>query len=126
MGDKFWQCITSEDEILSPDAWKNYFDSLSLNMKNSVPVLWSCYHRRRYVDPWTGARISIDKNIRGLAFNWRCLGGVSTQQSVELDAVVLEIKSIDNSIPPFLRSIVYSHSGYSKYEKLITAFLRTI
>jgi hypothetical protein len=126
IGNKFWLNLTSHNEVLEPHVWQDCFGSLTLDLGPIIPVLWSCYHRLRFLDPWTGARISLDTNIRGLAFNWRCQRGAAALQTVELETAVLEVKTPEDQFPPFLFNIPASQSGYSKYEKLITTFLMRI
>lgn len=126
IGDKFRLNLASHNEVLDPHTWQDCFGSLGLDMGTLIPVLWSCYHRRRFLDPWTGARISLDQNIRGLAFNWRCQGGTAALQTVELESAVLEVKAAENLLPSFLDHLHINQTGYSKYEKLMTTFLRNI
>ncbi len=123
LGNKFWLNLASHNEVLEPYVWQDCFDSLTLDLGPIIPVLWSCYHRLRFLDPWTDARISLDTNIQGLAFNWRCQEGSASLQTVELEATILEVKTPEERFPPFLLNITANQSGYSKYEKLITTFL---
>ncbi len=79
------------------------------------PVLVVRYQRRRWIDPVTGARISLDRSISVPSTNPRILPHTSF---VRLPAVILEIKNSSGAIPPnlhFLRALKAEPCSFSKY-----------
>jgi len=122
------QLVVSEpDELFAPGIWNNIFGNSAFASlvlaRPLIPVLWSCYRRRRYYDPWSGTRLSLDECIHGLAFNWRCNTGKPAPHTVKLNTTVIEVKSPVEQHPPFLQHLAGAQRGYSKYKRLIAAFL---
>lgn len=119
--------VSKPDELFDPGRWNNLFGNSAFAplvlAKPLIPVLWSCYRRRRYYDPWTGARLSLDECIQGLAFNWYCNAGKPVPHTVRLNTTVIEVKSPVEQHPPFLLHLAGAQRGYSKYKRLTAAFL---
>jgi hypothetical protein len=120
--------VSTPDKLFDPGRWNDIFCNSAFSplvfAKPLVPVLWSCYRRKRYYDPWSGARLSLDECIQGLAYNWYCNAGKPTLHTVGLNTTVIEVKSQVEQPPPFLQHLAGAQRGYSKYKQLIAAFLR--
>lgn len=122
------QLVVSEpDELFNSDIWNNIFGNSAFAplvlASPLIPVMWSCYRRRRYYDQWSGARLSLDECIQGLAFNWHCNAGKPVPHTARLNTTVIEVKSPVEQHPPFLQHLAGAQRGYSKYKRLIAAFL---
>lgn len=119
--------VFEPDELFDPSRWHNLFgNSMFAPLVLAgplIPVMWSCYRRRRYYDSWSGARLSLDECIQGLAFNWHCNAGKPAPHTVRLNATVIEVKSPVEQYPPFLQHLAGAQRGYSKYKRLMAAFL---
>lgn len=80
-----------------------------------LPLLEVRYHRRRYVEPFSGARIALDADIS----TGRCNPSLATRRSPQTSGrAVLEVKGFDSSLPPTLRSLGSlgcRRSSFSKY-----------
>ncbi len=87
------------------------------------PFLAVRYHRRRFVEPLTGARVCLDTDIRGEALRVPSptLGGFRPRPEALglLDLSVLEVKGSGSSLPPPLLHLVQAgcfKSSFSKYD----------
>lgn len=80
-----------------------------------LPVIMICYERYRFVDPSSGARISLDRNITVPKFNRRVL---PLGRKVTLRSAVLEVKGRNTMLPTSLRWLVnfgLRKASFSKY-----------
>ena len=80
-----------------------------------TPILVVRYHRRRWNDPLTGARISLDYEISAPRSNPRLL---ATTRAGSIPQVILEIKNRSGEIPPnlpFLSALGAASCSFSKY-----------
>jgi hypothetical protein len=81
-----------------------------------APALRLVYDRERFVDPASGARLSLDTAIAALEIApW---AGVEPAAGVPLDAVVVESKGSERSLPPALaalHALGARRGSFSKY-----------
>ncbi len=80
-----------------------------------VPALYVSYHRRRFIEPFSNTRISLDSHICGQALNNNSSVG---QLPVELNQSVVEVKGQESSLPIALRtplSGLTQKEAFSKY-----------
>ena len=78
------------------------------------PVIVISYSRRRFVEPLTGYRISIDSRIRStLLIPGRGLG----ERELELPGAVVEVKCSDLHLPPSLVELAAIGSSWSRFSK---------
>jgi len=84
------------------------------------PVVLITYRRRRFIDPSTGSRISIDTDITCVSINDAVLLG---HAPVCLGNGVLEVKGITRSRPLVLEPIgsALAESAFSKYTRCLDA-----
>ncbi len=87
------------------------------------PYLVVRYLRRRFVEPLTGARVSLDTAISVDRVNRRFLGYV---HPVPLEAAVVEVKNRSGELPASLRSLLRlgaRRASFSKYGACFQAAL---
>jgi hypothetical protein len=78
------------------------------------PVIVISYFRRRFVDPVTGHRISLDSHIRSSLVP---AGAGRGQRALELPGGVVEVKCPVLHLPPALRGLAAIGSYWSRYSK---------
>lgn len=79
------------------------------------PILVVRYRRRRWNDPTTGSRVSLDQAISVPRVN---PGVLPRSRSVDLPHIVLEIKNASGMAPPnlhFVKALKGETSSFSKY-----------
>jgi hypothetical protein len=89
-----------------------------------MPALLLRYERHRFVDPFSGSRISVDAHVEGLRGNPRLLGHVS---GVRLPQAVIEVKGAEDTLPRFLDPLIRlgaRRESFSKYAAAGVAMLR--
>jgi hypothetical protein len=89
-----------------------------------MPALLLRYERRRFVDPFSGSRISVDTDVEALAGNPRLLGHTFR---VRLPQAVVEAKGADEALPRILDPLIRlgaRRESFSKYATAGTAMLR--
>lgn len=74
------------------------------------PTILIRYHRRRYVDPASGARIAIDSGIRCSWFNQSI---APLEAPATLDSGVLEVKGKTRHLPHSLEAVAFLLQKYS-------------
>ena len=78
------------------------------------PVIVISYSRRRFVEPFTGYRLSIDSHIRSsLLIPGRECG----ERGLELPGAVVEVKCPVLHLPPALRQLADIGSSWSRFSK---------
>lgn len=88
------------------------------------PALLVRYHRYRYVEPVSGARVSLDSAIRAPRADPRLL---RNSYNVALPSAVLEVKGLDDALPRSLRPVLHlgaRRTAFSKYGSASLAMLR--
>jgi hypothetical protein len=87
-----------------------------------VPMALIRYHRMRFVDPATGARIALDGEIGCQAVNRAFL---PAEAPIVLDTGVLEIKGTARHLPPSLEPVAFllTKSSFSKYAQCLEHLL---
>jgi hypothetical protein len=116
--------VTGVDDLSSPELGDLARLCTSMGFPRAerlVPIALIRYDRRRFVDPASGARVSLDTAIRCTAVNESFVRG---HPPVELDAGVLEVKirrpgsSLPN-LDPLHRTL--KHVSFSKYAEGLRA-----
>lgn len=80
-----------------------------------VPALYVSYHRRRFIEPFSNTRISLDSKICSRSLRRNCSIG---QTPVKLEQSVVEVKGQESSLPFALRtplSGLVQKEAFSKY-----------
>jgi hypothetical protein len=78
------------------------------------PVIVISYSRRRFVEPFTGYRISFDSHIRSSLL---IPGREGSERGLELPGAVVEVKCPALHLPPALRQLADLGSWWSRYSK---------
>jgi hypothetical protein len=90
------------------------------------PIVVVSYWRRRFVEPRTGVRVSLDSRIRSSVI----LPGVGRgEKGLELPGAVVEVKGPALNLPLCLRPLAEigsSWTRYSKYSSSVEAHMSTI
>lgn len=89
-----------------------------------MPALLLRYERHRFVDPFSGSRISVDTDVEGVTGNPRLLGHTFR---VRLPQAVVEAKGADETLPRILDPLIRlgaRRESFSKYAAAGTAMLR--
>ena len=115
-------------DLLDPFFWEPLFQN-KLPAGNLVvtrkfyPVLISGYRRQRYIDPMTGARISLDEHIQSYAIS--PLLTATNENKILLPQTILEVKSGRSSCPQILANFncMQEHT-FSKYASLLSEHLQ--
>ena len=97
-------------------AWREALAAAGLEApRDLAPVLRLVYDRERFVDPGTGARLSLDTRIAALEVApWTGLG----TPAGALDAALVELKGTGRELPPVLAAldaIGARRGSFSKY-----------
>ncbi len=87
------------------------------------PVLTVRYRRRRFVEPCTGSRVSLDSEIRTASVNRRLL---RTPPRWPLRQTVLEVKNRSGELPPNLRPLLRLGARRSSFSKYLGCFERAV
>lgn len=112
-------CITDtrlQDEML---LQQNHIKNGA--MSNLFPVIMIRYTRNRYVDPVTGARMSVDCNIHA----HQCHPNLTTEalgERLPMPVAIFEYKGVLDYLPPHLAELNVmggKKQAFSKYESLI-------
>jgi hypothetical protein len=77
------------------------------------PVIVISYFRRRFVEPLTGRRLSIDSQIRSTLLTPGGLG----ERALELPGGLVEVKCDEITLPPSLRELETIGSAWSRFSK---------
>ena len=104
--------------------WYQHFTEQTRVASYLEPLIQISYTRKRFVDPATGIRLSLDCDIRVERTNSRFLPPPPARA---LDVGVFEIKGKSDGPPAmlaFLTSNIVSKDRFSKYERCIS-FLQT-
>ncbi len=115
-------------DLLDPAFWTPIFQNQLLANNFAVtkrlhPVLISGYRRRRYTDPMTGARISLDDDIRSYVIS--PLVGAVYRRNVCLAQTILEIKTNrPSSFTMFANFNCIQECTFSKYASLLSGHLQ--
>lgn len=89
-----------------------------------LPVMMVRYERRRFVEPISGARVSLDSRIEAPRANRALLGQGGP---VRLRVSVVEVKGAGEELPRALRPLAHvgaRRASFSKYGELGVALLR--
>jgi hypothetical protein len=113
-----------EAERVSPSVWE--FGGKMNGPMGLCPACVIQYHRHRFVDGYSGARVALDEDIQCTGMNPMLLPGYRPRRP---HVAVLEIKgTMSHCVPPVLSrmpSIVWQRRAFSKYRTcLITDDLR--
>ncbi len=106
--------ISLDDDALNSTTTHLLSKGVIIN-KPLFPTLLIQYQRRRFVDPISGNRISIDNNIQTPRWNQRMMPGAS---AAKLQTAVIEIKGNQNRGPQNLHILTQfgvRKSSFSKY-----------
>jgi hypothetical protein len=90
------------------------------------PVLQLRYRRDRYIEPATGARVSLDADVRATAVNPRFIAACD---ATPLGLAVLEIKGAEEELPQRLRPLLrlgMRQRSFSKYLAVYQHVTRTL
>jgi SPX domain protein involved in polyphosphate accumulation len=90
------------------------------------PMLMLRYRRRRFVDPLTGLRVSLDSDITAIAVNHRFM---FTRHQGPLPVAVLEVKGLTDALPGHLRPLItlgLRKESMSKYAALLLQLSRAV
>lgn len=128
---KRWVSSTGFDELKDNSlnstfhgCWYHEFSKQTQVFDFLQPFIQISYTRKRFVDPHSGIRLSLDCGIRVERTNSQFL---PPAPDLALDVGVFEIKG-RNDVPPamvaFLTSNIVSKDRFSKYERCIS-FLET-
>lgn len=82
------------------------------------PVVRGRFHRRRWVEPGSGARVALDTAIAAVERAHRLGGGATTGADGRLPWAVVEIKGAATALPPPLRPLLAlgcRRASFSKY-----------
>lgn len=108
-GDALSQGILSRTALVRTIAGFGFFTYAPL-----VPVIAISYWRRRFVEPETGFRISIDSHIRSSMVMPGWGGG---ERALELPGAVVEVKGARFEVPRSLREMAEIGSSWTRYSK---------
>jgi hypothetical protein len=89
-----------------------------------MPALLLRYERHRFVDPFSGSRISVDTDIEAVSGNPRLLGHAF---GVRLPQAVVEAKGAEETLPRILDPLIRlgaRRESFSKYAAAGVAMLR--
>lgn len=78
------------------------------------PVIVISYLRRRFLEPLTGRRISLDSRIRSTLL---MSGGGLDERELELPGALVEVKCSDIDLPPSLVELAAIGSSWSRFSK---------
>lgn len=82
---------------------------------NFYPALKIVYKRKRFIEPETGARISVDYDISAPAVNFQMM---PRSRPFSLETAVVEMKGTQTQLPPSLRHLIAlgcKKESFSKY-----------
>ncbi len=88
-----------------------------------LPLLTLRYHRRRFVDPLTGTRISLDTDLSVQRINRRLLPYGSPGH---LAACVVEVKRDVDEVPPRLRPLLRMGARPASFSKYAAGFAQAL
>lgn len=114
-------------DLLDLSFWRPIFQnqlpaSNIIVAKGLYPILISGYRRRRYLDPMTGARISLDDEIRSYAVS--PLLAAASVRGILLSRIILEIKNSGITGPAMLANFdCIQEYTFSKYASLLSEHL---
>jgi hypothetical protein len=87
------------------------------------PVVLLRYRRDRFVEPVSGARVSLDAEITPVKVNQRFL---SVPDDRALDTAVLEVKGLHDELPPRLQPLLRLGARKCSFSKFLAIYLRAI
>lgn len=108
---------------LEDPAWRTALAALPADAgvprTGLLPVLSLAYRRRRFVDRFSAARISIDSDVAVRAANRALLHCAARRP---LDLAIVEVKSVAGDLPPTLRGLLGLGLRFSSLSKYRVAF----
>jgi hypothetical protein len=83
------------------------------------PLMLIRYRRDRFVEPASGARVSLDAEIAAVAVNPLC---ISTFDGSALDLGILEVKGAEERLPDALRPLLQLGARKVSFSKLLGVY----